>query len=347
MNIDNFNIIDDAYGFTSIGHIQTREGIIFKNKNRNLNSNEQSTYIIKPLIEANEKKLFIYSIQKHLHENGFKIADRIILTKDNHIHIELEEKYYYCSIYTKGTQINPENLNDIKSASMTLAKMHNASTGFTQKKAAELMSCDKSIQDYEKYIKCDFGVLNQLLNHRTEELLRFKKQALKRTGIFDYEYSSIADEYYEIAKKAILDLNNSIYTTLCEKYKTEGSICHKDITSHNIITSNNGIYFSCFDNATIDLPLLDLYNLIKHRMKKGGWNANDAYEIINEYDKQKNITTDEIKIIKILFAFPQKLWRVVNKYYNSRKSWCEKSCILKLSEIKKEQKKIDEFLKTF
>ena len=68
-------------------------------------------------------------------------------------------------------------------------------------------------------------------------------------------------------------------------------------------------------------------------------------EIINEYSKIRNISGDELNIIKIMLAFPQKLWRIANKYYNSRRAWCEKSCLLKLSEIKKESEKIENFLK--
>ena len=102
-----------------------------------------------------------------------------------------------------------------------------------------------------------------------------------------------------------------------------------------------------FDCAAIDLPLLDLTNLIKRRMRKCGWRLADAHTILNSYCRNRPLSAGEIEIIKIILNFPQKLWRIVNKYYNSRRSWCEKSCLMKLSEIKKERTQMNEFIKSF
>ena len=49
--------------------------------------------------------------------------------------------------------------------------------------------------------------------------------------------------------------------------------------------------------------------------------------------------------MRIVLGFPQKLWRIVNKYYNTRRSWCEKSCLMKLSEIESENDIINKFIK--
>ena len=37
--------------------------------------------------------------------------------------------------------------------------------------------------------------------------------------------------------------------------------------------------------------------------------------------------------MKLMLAFPQKFWRVVNRYYNSRRSWSERSYVTKLQEV--------------
>jgi spore coat protein I len=82
-------------------------------------------------------------------------------------------------------------------------------------------------------------------------------------------------------------------------------------------------------------------------MKKCGWHVSEAYEILEEYSQLRELSKYEIEIMRIILAFPQKLWRIVNKYYNTRRSWCEKSCLIKLAEIESENEIIDKFLKEF
>lgn len=337
MDTEHIFSIDKAYGFSSQGHIQTRDGLVFSTQN--------NTYILKMLNENETKKLFTYSVQEHLFSNGFLYTDKILLTEDGHLTIHLNDKKYYCTFYPKGNLCNIENIEEVKIATAILAKMHNSSVGFTPQKAIDIVSNVNGNEDFNSFIKFDSGNLVTLFKHRSDELLRFKKSASKSKGMFDYEYISVADYFYKISQNACNALTESSYHSQCEMYSKCGAICHKNYTSHNVIlnTQNNSIIN--FDNASIDLPLLDLYNILKQRMKKCGWNSTDAYEIINEYDKYRNISKKDIEIIKILFDFPQKMWRIVNKYYNSRKSWCEKSCLVKLEDVKNERKKIEAFLK--
>ena len=68
--------------------------------------------------------------------------------------------------------------------------------------------------------------------------------------------------------------------------------------------------------------------------------------MIDAYGTERMITREDAEILQLILAFPQKLWRVVNKYYNSRKTWCEKSCLMKLEEIQTEQPALDSFLES-
>ena len=337
MDSEHISIIDKAYGFASQGHIQTRDGIVFSARN--------NIYILKTLNENETKKLFTYSVQEHLFAGGFLYIDKILLTQDNHLSIQLNDKKYYCTVYPKGNLCNIENIEEVKFAAAILAKMHNYSIGFTPQRAIDIVSNVDCNDNFNNFIKFDSGNLITLFKHRSDELLRFKKSATKSKNMFDYEYLSVADYFYSISQNACTALTESSYLAQCEMYSELGAICHKNYTSHNVVLNNQNNSIINFDSASIDLPLLDLYNILKQRMKKCGWNSTDAYEIINEYDKYRNVSEKDIEIIKILFDFPQKIWRIVNKYYNSRKAWCEKSCLLKLEDVKNERKKIESFLK--
>lgn len=342
MNTENFLTINEAYGFNPINFIQTRDGLLFTNK-----SAVSETYILKQVDEGFERKKFIYSVHNYLNSRGFSNTDGIILTKNNELTVNINDKKYICNKVVSGRQSSADNLQDAKKAAGLLACMHNSGDGFTTEKAASLNSevvCESEIN----YVKNDLGQLQELFEHRSKELARFNKLAARGKGVFDYEYKSIADKYCNRAKDLCRALKESKYEEISEDYRNTGAVCHKDFAFHNVMlsdSSNGGIIN--FDRVSIDLPLFDLTNLIKRRMKKCGWRVSEAYEILEEYSQLRELSKYEIEIMRIILAFPQKLWRIVNKYYNTRRSWCEKSCLIKLAEIESENEIIDKFLKEF
>ena len=341
MNTEDTFIIDEAYGFKSMNHLQTRDGIIFNDKI------SCATYILKPICEGFERKIFISSIYKHLNSHGFCNTDSIILTKSNNLSIEIDTKKYVCSKVLNGKQCSAENLQEVKKAAKLLAFMHNCSEGFTNKTALELNSFVVT-ESENTYIKNELGELKEVFVHRSNELARFRKLAARGKSVFDYEYRAIADKYCSKAFELCQALKESKYGEISAYYDTLGTICHKKYTFHNVIFNENcegGIIN--FEQASIDLPLFDIVNLIKRRMKKCGWKVSEALEIMEEYSKIRNLSQSECEIMCITLSYPQKLWRVVNKYYNSRRSWCEKSCLLKLSEFQSESEEVEKFLKDF
>lgn len=364
MDTENIHIIDEAYGFKSGCYAQTREGILFSVKC----ASHSESYILKPCIESADRKIFTYAIHAHLNGNGFQNTDRILKTSGGGILLELCGRMYTCSRLPQGRQCCVENDPDLKSAAALLAAMHNASLGFTAARAAEIIDTISPEKEATCYVKNELGSLLPLYEHRSSELCRFKRLASRSRGRFDYEYLSIADYYCGVAADMCTALAESQYAALSKACAERGAICHRDYASHNIVFFPNALGLreknpgtpadleqqTCcaggimnFDCAVIDLPLFDITNLIKRRMRKCGWRSADADAILNSYCKIRQLSESEIEIIKIILTFPQKLWRIVNKYYNSRRSWCEKSCLLKLSEIKKERAQIDEFIKSF
>lgn len=342
MESESIELIKKTYGLNIINHIQSREGILIT-----AGASKSKTYILKPLNESPERKLFTYSIHKYINNHGFQNTDSILLTKNNELTIEIESKTYVLSKHSEGRQGATESKQDAMTAARLLARLHNSSEGFTTKVAAEINETVNNISSIN-YVKNELGRLTESFCHRSNELVRFSKLAIKRNQPFDYEYSKIARKHCGKAQEAYTALKESNYEEISNEYDKIGAICHKDFAFHNmLINENEGEYIINFDKASIDLPLFDIVDLIKRRMRKTDWDVKEALELINEYNKIRNISKNELEIAKIILAFPQKLWRIVNKYYNTRRTWCEKSCLLKLEETENESNKIEKFLKEF
>lgn len=297
------------------------------------------------------RNLFTLSALKYLENNHFRNIPYPVCPEP----LVYENRTYYLTNQVTGREGNVENMQDVRQCAAALANMHKAAEGFTKQKALsymnefnEALGDENKEEDVTKYLRKELGNLPQLYFHRAQELKRYKKIARRNNNYFDYEYIAIADYYCEKAEALCYELEKSGYNELVTFYTLRGTICHKEFAPHNVIfsqkISETGIVD--FSSCVIDLPVLDIANLIKRRMRKCGWSAQAANSILGSYTRYRNLTQADINILKIVLEYPQKLWRIVNIYYNSRKTWCEKSCLKKLSEIENEKDGVEAVVKS-
>ena len=82
-------------------------------------------------------------------------------------------------------------------------------------------------------------------------------------------------------------------------------------------------------------------------MKRVNWNFEFAKEIINSYNSVSEIKPEEYKVLYAYLQFPQRYWRLANRYYYNEVNWGQNTFANKLSSIIQEQEKYLEFLEKF
>jgi spore coat protein I len=142
-------------------------------------------------------------------------------------------------------------------------------------------------------------------------------------------------------------LIDSDYENLSLRAEQKGIISHHDFNHHNIYVKGSEMNVVNFEYCCYDIKAYDLVNLIRRKMRKCNWNIAEAVNILNEYTKIEPIEDSELEVMKIMLMFPQKFWRVINKYYNSRRSWSEKSYLTRLQEVLDERPYLEAFLEEF
>lgn len=266
-----------------------------------------------------DRIMFIHSVKEYLHENGFTNLDRYVCTHDGIPSLEIDGVNYTISDLTEGRECNFDSRDDIIKASQLLASLHKASKGYVPPG-----DCNP---------KDDLGNLPMYFQKRLDEIKKLKKIAKKGRSKFDYLFLDCYDYFYELGDDAIRSLNNSTYTKLVEEARNCGIICHHDFTHHNIVCGEDKVFLTNFDFCCLELKVYDIANLLRRKMRKCDWDIAQAGVILDKYSEIEHISKEEFVIMKIILQFPQKLWRVVNKYYNSKRGWSEKSYVLKLQEV--------------
>ena len=82
-------------------------------------------------------------------------------------------------------------------------------------------------------------------------------------------------------------------------------------------------------------------------MRKCNWNTEECKLILEQYLMVENLSKDEIFVMKLMLQFPQKFWRVANKYYNNKRSWAQKVFYSKLEEAISEIRYHEKFMEDF
>lgn len=289
--------------------------------------------IIKKTRLSAERIQFVHEAKEHLFKSGFQTIDRFLCTKEGYPYALSSGNCYTVSDIIEGKECNFDDKKDVIRASAALALLHKASAGYVPGVKATLQS--------------DLGNMPGYFRKRLGEIKKLRKTADRRKSKFDYMYLDHVGYFCEIGERVLEELNRSSYQKLVEKCMQERSFCHHDFTHHNIILGDNKTSIVNFEFCCYELKIYDIANLLRRKMRKCNWDVSEARTILREYQKYGEITNEEFYVMKLMLQFPQKLWRVANRFYNSKRSWSEKGYIARLEEVIDEIKPLERFIERY
>ena len=285
-----------------------------------------------------QKLLFVYGAKEHLIKNGFKTIDRYFLNIDGEPYALVNEDLYTLSEWLEGRECDFHNIEDVKIAARTLAKLHEASKGYDPPENSKL--------------KTDLGRWPTLMAKRVKSLDKMRDMVRKKNNksSFDLLYIKSLDFYKKIGKEALKTLEESEYEALCAVAENEKGFCHHDYTYHNIIIGqDNEISVIDFDYCILDTHIHDLASLLIRAMKDGKWSDKTGDLIINSYQETLEVTDEELKIMKYFIMFPQSFWQIGLQYYWEQQPWNEEVFINKiiryLEDVEYREVFLDEYFK--
>lgn len=293
----------------------------------------QGKYLLKESNLHPGRIRFIHGAKEHLYKNGFRNLDRYLCTIKGEPYIVFDEKYHTISQMVEGRECDFGNRDDIRNATCLLANLHTASKGY--------------IPPQNSVIRDELGKLPNIFCRRLREIKRMEKIASRRKSKFDHVYLKYVGYFYDIGKEALDYVLSPIYDKLVDETRREGIFCHHDFTYNNIFFTENGPTVINFDYCCFDLKVYDIANFIRRRMRKCNWDIGEAKVIADIYRNIGNLTPEDFYVMKLILQFPQKFWRVANRYYNSRRSWAERVLTEKLEEVIDEIEPHKRFLENY
>lgn len=283
-----------------------------------------------------QKLLFVYGAKEHLIANGFNNVDRYYLNTEGEPYALVNEDLYTLSQWIEGRECDFHNVDDIELAAKNLAAMHYASKGYDPPENSKL--------------KSDLGRWPHLMEKRIKALTKMRDMARKKNmkQNFDLVYIKNVEFYKNLAVRALNILKNSEYNALCEKSEVEKNFCHHDYTYHNIIVDkDNNLQVLDFDYCKREIRVYDLANFMIKALKKVDWNIDYAKRIIDAYNTVEPLEEKEYKVLLAFLIFPQRYWRLANRYYYNEVTWAQNTFNKKIQNIVNEQELYSKFIEDF
>lgn len=260
---------------------------------------------VKKLDVKKEIIMFEYRVKELLTNKGFKNIDQFCLALDGLPYYIFNDCIYVMSEHIEGVECELNKNLDL--AVEQLAAMHKVSSGLNPS------ICNEPVNLIDLYKK------------RTIEMVRLKKRISSMSNLTNLDLLILKnyDAYYEQCVQSIEMLENSQYNMQIQTAKQRGDFCHNNYREENIIINVKGVYIRNFENSCCDMHSVDLVNIIRRYMKKTYCDEQQAFNILETYNKTNPINKEDITIILAMLTFPYKFLKVCNIYYNKRRSWVQ------------------------
>lgn len=267
--------------------------------------------------------LYEESIKEIIDRDGKINVDTIYKNREGELLSKdvLGDAYLLCRHF-EGSECDVRNRNDILRAIQALAQMHNV----TEKIAVDMQEYLPELSDCAEDIRKHNEELRRIRNY-----IRKKK---KKT-LFEYEILDNFEDYYAIAKEMEEEIEKA---DGCRR-----GICHGNYNYHNLLISQEGIAVLHFEHSGYGILMKDLYFFMRKILEKYDWNEAIGMGMLEQYDKVRSISVEENKLLKLLFTYPEKYWKVLNHYYNKNKSYLPDHICDKMKKVYKQQKNKEKF----
>ena len=283
-----------------------------------------------------QKLLFVCGAKEHLIKNGFENVDRYFLNINNEPYALVNEDLYTLSEWLEGRECDFHNIEEVKVAATALARLHEASKGYDPPENSKL--------------KSDLGRWPSLMEKRIKSLDKMRDMIRKKNtkSNFDLFYLKSMDFYKEIGRSALKTLVESQYSSLCEVAEEEKGFCHHDYTYHNIILDeDNNVSVIDFDYCKREIRSFDISNFMTKVLKRCNWDFEFGKAILEAYNSEVPLKEEEYKVIYAYLQFPQRYWRLANRYYYNEVNWGQNTFTKKLESIINEKDEYMNFLEKY
>ena len=157
------------------------------------------------------------------------------------------------------------------------------------------------------------------MERHNRELIRARSFIRNKRKKTEFELCVIGnyDMFFEQARDARLGMKE-----FCERYgEEECYLCHGDLNQHHILMCPRDVAVVEFNRMHLGMQMEDLYHFMRKAMEKHDWSLKLGTSMLETYSRILPLSDTDRTCLYYLFLYPEKYWKQLNFYYNSKKAW--------------------------
>lgn len=265
-------------------------------------------------------------ILRNLELSGIRVDSYIKNREEQILSIDSDGTKYVLKKWFTGRECDVRNTTEILTAVRTLSELHAA-----LRRAVPALT-EESREELKRFVALP---LTDAFDRHQRELKKVRSyiRAKQKKSEFELQVLKHFDEFYEQGRESLELLQSSAYGELKAQANTELRLCHGNYNHHNILMEGRCAAVVNFDKLSVDVQLVDLYLFMRKILEKYNWEARIGSQMLEEYQKKLKLSIEEKEILRYLFLYPEKFWKLVNHYYNNNKAWIPQKDIEKLDAV--------------
>ena len=278
--------------------------------------------------------LFEEELLLFIKDSGYPYVDGIVRTKEDSLTAQDESLLpWILKDWFFGRECDNHSLLDLKKSVGVLGRIH-------------LILAKTELKELDPARGAESMDLLGICRKRNRELKRTRNyiRGVTRKNIFELRVLEYFDEFYSLALSAEKSLENSGCAQMYEKAKANGSICHGNFNYHNVLIDRDQAAVTNFGGAIVGIQVVDFYDFIRKTMEKNNWDTELGKYLFDTYARIRGISREELNLLSRLLFYPEKFFKIMNFYMNSKKTRMSEKNLEKLEMVLRQQEKKMKFI---
>lgn len=310
-------ILWEGYGLKLRGATRTRTGLLCR-------TDAGLRELKKP--RGNRENLrFAFDVKEQLRKNGFTHISRFYPALDGEPFYTQDGTLYSLEDTTPAEVLGEEDMASFLRGAQTLGALHHAARG---------LKSDAAHWDRER--------LPRLYAKRRAELakLRHRQEKRHRYDALDLLLLRYDAPFMAQTAEAEALLQAGDYAGAVDAAAEKGAFCHNAYKGESLrLAADGALFIGSFDKCTAELPLADLAAYLRRYMKKTEGAPEGIEKMLQAYEKTMPLSRADFLLLQGMLLYPEKFLRLVNRYYNRRRSCISPAMQERLCRAAEEEKK--------
>lgn len=261
-----------------------------------------------------------------LGQEGISVDSYVKNRNGQVLSVDLDGTKYVLKHWFSGRECDVKNPAEIQMAVKTLGRVHCA-----LRKAA-IMLAQENREEISRLTAPSLLTTFEKHQREMKKIRTFIRGKQKKTE-FELQILHNFDNFYQDGEVSLKDLHSSAYQKLKERADSEGWLCHGNYNQHNILVEEKGMAVVNFEKLSVDVQLVDLYLFMRKILEKYNWDVEMGRRMLESYQGVLGLSEEERAVLRHLFFYPEKFWKLLNHYYNNNKAWVPQKDVEKLDAV--------------